>query len=206
MKRLFAQLKVSVYGLCALFLLACDNDKTLQPLTSDAVIVAFGDSLTDGVGASKGKAYPDVLASLTSREVINAGVSGEVTAEGLQRLPLILETHNPALVILMEGGNDILRNLSHAQAKSNLAQMIQMIRLSGAEVVMLGIPEKNLFSDSADFYDQLAEEYQVVYDGETMSELLKTRSLKSDSIHLNNAGYQELAQRIFALLQEQGAL
>ncbi len=206
MKRLFAQVRIGLYGLCALLLVACGGEETLKPLASDAVIVAFGDSLTDGVGASKGKAYPDVLASLTSREVINAGVSGEVTAEGLQRLPLILETHNPALVILMEGGNDILRNLNHAQAKSNLAQMIQMIRLSGAQVVLLGIPEKNLFSDSADFYDQLAEEYQVVYDGETMSELLKTRSLKSDSIHLNNAGYQELAQRIYTLLQEQGAL
>lgn len=189
-----------------LVITACGGEKKLQPLAGDAVIVAFGDSLTDGVGAARDKAYPQVLSELSGRTVINEGVSGETTVEGLARLPLVLGEHEPDLVILMEGGNDILQNLSHAQAKQNLAQMIQMIRLSGSQVVMLGVPEKSLFSDSADFYDQLAEEQSVVYDGETMSELLKTRSLKSDSIHLNAAGYRELANRIYSLLQEQGAL
>ncbi|GAA4359300.1 arylesterase [Kangiella marina] len=206
MKRLLVQLKVALYAGLALLLVACGDEAKLTPLPSDGVILAFGDSLTDGVGASRDSAYPQVLAELSGLRVINEGVSGETTVEGVTRLPIVLGTHEPDLVILMEGGNDILRNMSHAQAKSNLAQMIQMIRLSGAEVVMLGIPEKNLFSDSADFYDQLAEEYNVVYDGEIMSKLLKTRSLKSDSIHLNSAGYQKLAERIYALLQEQGAL
>ena len=84
--------------------------------------------------------------------------------------------------------------------------MIQMIRLSGAQVVLLGIPEKNLFSDSADFYQQLADEHNVAFEGDMMSDLLKTRSYKSDSIHLNNQGYRELANRIYGFLQEQGAL
>lgn len=187
-------------------LVACTGEQKLEPLPSDATIVAFGDSLTDGVGASEGNAYPDVLSQLTGLEVVNAGVSGEVTAQGVQRLPLVLETHEPDLVILMEGGNDILRNLNQAQTKANLAKMIEMIRLSGAEVVLMGIPEKNLFSNSAGFYEELAREHNVVFDGETMSDLLKTRSYKSDSIHLNNEGYRVLAETIYELLQEQGAL
>lgn len=206
MIKLFELARVSLYGVILLLLVACGAEEKLQPLSSDAVVVAFGDSLTEGVGASRDSAYPQVLAELSGLRVINEGVSGETTVEGLARLPLVLGAHEPDLVILMEGGNDILRNMSHAQAKSNLAQMIQMIRLSGAQVVLLGIPEKNLFSDSADFYQQLADEHNVAFEGEMMSDLLKTRSYKSDSIHLNNQGYRELANRIYGFLQEQGAL
>ena len=206
MIELLFKTKMLLLGAMLMLLAACSGEQSLEPLASDATIVAFGDSLTDGVGASEGKAYPDVLSELTGLEVINAGVSGEVTAEGVQRLPLVLETHNPQLVILMEGGNDILRNLNQAQTKANLSKMIEMIRLSGADVVLMGIPEKNLFSDSAEFYEELAREHKVVFDGETMSDLLKTRSYKSDSIHLNNQGYRVLAETIYELLQEQGAL
>ncbi|WP_083217748.1 GDSL-type esterase/lipase family protein [Kangiella sediminilitoris] len=195
-----------IISLVCVTLVACSDSQKLEPLVSTDVVVAFGDSLTQGVGAADGKAYPEVLSGLIKLDVVNAGVSGETTAEGLQRLPLVLETHNPKLVILMEGGNDILRNMSHVQAKENLAEMIQMIRLSGAQVVMLGVPEKNLFSDSADFYDELANEYNLVYDGEVMSDLLKSRDMKSDSIHLNNIGYRKLAEHIRSMLQEHGAL
>jgi lysophospholipase L1-like esterase len=206
MKMLFALVKSGFYGAFLLLLVSCSSEQELQPLKKNSVIVAFGDSLTEGVGASRDQSYPQVLAELSGITVINSGVSGETTAEGLDRLPLVLGEHKPDLVILMEGGNDILRNLSHIQAKENLAQMIQIVRLSGAQVVLLGVPEKNLFSNSADFYDQLAKEQKVVFDGETMSDLLKTRSYKSDTIHLNNKGYRELANRIYSLLQEHGAL
>lgn len=189
-----------------LLAVSCGGDKKLKQLSPDATIVAFGDSLTDGVGASKGQAYPEVLAQLSGLSVINSGVSGETTAEGLERLTSVLEEYQPDLVILIEGGNDILRNSSHVEAKVNLAAMIELIERSGAEIVFLGVPEKNLFSDSADFYDELAEECDLVYDGESLSDLLKTRSYKSDSIHLNNEGYRELATRIHQILVDQGAL
>lgn len=205
MQKLFIGLKGSLYAGLLLLLAAC-GQQSLQPLDKEATIVAFGDSLTQGVGAAEGKNYPSVLAELSGVTVVNAGVSGETTSEGVLRLPIALQKYQPDLVILIEGGNDILQNLDQNQTKANLARMIQMIRLEGAQVVMLGIPEKNLFSDSADFYDELAEEYDLVYDAETMSELLKTRGYKSDSVHLNNAGYRELANRIYTFLQEQGAL
>ncbi|WP_223670611.1 GDSL-type esterase/lipase family protein [Kangiella shandongensis] len=206
MRKLFTILQAGFVAGLVLLVGSCGSDNSLAPLSANDVVVAFGDSLTDGVGASKGKSYPEILASLTGLNVVNEGVSGETTIEGLQRLPSVLQKHQPKLVILMEGGNDILRNMSKAQAKKNLAQMIQKIRQSGAQVVMLGIPEKKLFSDSADFYDELASEFQLVYDGEIMSDLLKKRSYKSDSIHLNNAGYRQLANHIKSILEEQGAL
>lgn len=205
MTKIFALVRLSFYVAISLLLFACSEQK-FEPLTPGATIVAFGDSLTDGVGASKGQGYPEVLAKLSGLSVINSGISGETTSEGLERLPSVLEEHQPDLVILIEGGNDILRNSSHAAAKSNLAAMIELIQQSGADLVFIGVPEKNLFSNSADFYDELAEEYDLVYDGESLSDLLKTRSYKSDSVHLNNEGYRELATRIYHVLQDQGAL
>ncbi|MFT6969290.1 MAG: acyl-CoA thioesterase-1, partial [Cellvibrionaceae bacterium] len=108
---------------CLIVLTACDAPK-LGALPTDAVILAFGDSLTSGVGARKNKNYPAVLAQLTGLQVINAGIAGETTAQGLERLSQVLDQSSPDLVILIEGGNDILRGLNLAQAKSNLRDMV----------------------------------------------------------------------------------
>jgi len=83
-------------ALLVLFLAACDRAPTLPKLSSHDVIVAFGDSLTHGTGASDDTAYPAVLASLTRRTVINAGVPGDTTASGLQRLPGVLAEYKRA--------------------------------------------------------------------------------------------------------------
>lgn len=93
----------------ACILMGCESSR-LEPLKEGDVILAFGDSLTVGVGTQKQNSYPSVLARLTGTTVINAGVSGETTAEGLVRLSRLLDEHRPGLLILLEGGNDILRS------------------------------------------------------------------------------------------------
>ncbi|MBT8142244.1 MAG: arylesterase [Gammaproteobacteria bacterium] len=188
-----------------IIILAACGAKPLSPLSQNATIVAFGDSLTQGVGTTRDKSYPAVLAEISGRNVINAGISGETTTEGLGRFASVLEQNAPELVILIEGGNDILRNHSHAQAKQNLADMIQIAQAQSIPVVLLGVPEKNLFSDAAPLYAELASEFDLVIDKAMLGKLLKSPSLKSDQIHLNAKGYRKMAEEIHALLQKNGA-
>jgi acyl-CoA thioesterase I len=187
--------------LLALLTSACDKPASISPLAADAVILAFGDSLTHGNGAPPGHAYPDVLAELLGRTVINAGVPGELSAAGRQRLPQLLTRYRPDLVILCHGGNDFLRRLDRRQTAANLAAMVEQIKASGAAVVLVGVPEPGLFLNPPDFYRELAEREQVPYEERVVSELLSDRNLKSDTIHPNAAGYRLLAEALRDLIE-----
>ena len=187
-------------------LIGCGASPELKPLAADAVILAFGDSLTYGTGAGREHSYPAVLAQLSGREVYNAGIPGEISAEGLRRLPQVLEEIQPALVVLCHGGNDILRKQSQEQAGANLASMVELIRASGAQVVMLGVPKPGLFLAAAPFYEQVADTQQVAIDLDTIPSMLKQNSLKSDAVHFNKLGYSKLAESVFDLLRKHGAL
>lgn len=198
-----------VSALCLLvlaFLLGSCAEPKLHPLPEDAVILAFGDSLTAGVGAAPGAGYPEVLAALTGRQVVNGGVSGEMTAQGLERLRRLLPEIAPDLLVLLEGGNDVLRSKSPAATRDNLAAMIRLARDSGVQVVLVGVPNKLLFSGAAPFYGELATEFELPYDGSALPELVRDNRYKSDAIHLNADGYRQLAEAIHRLLVEEGAL
>ena len=199
-------LKLFLSSIITVFFLTGCNSPELDKLPADAVILAFGDSLTAGVGTTPDKSYPAALASITGRQVINRGISGEETAQGLSRLPEVLADTQPDLVILIEGGNDILRNRPAADIKQNLAQMITLMQQRDIPVVLLGMPEKKLFSSSAALYKQLADDYQLVYDHNLISDLLRNRALKSDPVHFNTQGYQQMAEGIHQLLWDNGAL
>ncbi len=186
--------------------MACSGEGDLKKLNADATILAFGDSLTLGVGANDEDAYPQKLEKLINLKVVNAGVSGEATAEGLQRLGAELDRYSPQLVILLEGGNDILRNYNLAQTKQNLAKMIEEIQSRNMQLILVGVPEKNIFSDSADLYQELSEQYNLVFDEKIIASLLKKQRYKSDPIHFNALGYEKLAERLREILDENGAL
>lgn len=184
---------------------ACGDDE-LDPLIAGDTILAFGDSLTFGKGTTQDSAYPAVLQELSGHPVINAGISGETTSEGLTRLPGLLDQYDPALVILFEGGNDILRNQPQNRTKANLAQMIQSIQSTGAQLILVGVPEKSLFSSSASFYTELAQQYDVPLQDSIVSKLLKKPAMKSDRVHFNSEGYRAVAEAVYELLKKSGAL
>ena len=194
-------------AVCIAFLFtACDRGPTLPRLNSHDVIVAFGDSLTHGTGAGSDEAYPAVLAKLTGRTVINAGVPGDTTEGGLERLPGVLAEHRPRLVLLCLGGNDMLRKQSRSATENNLRLLVRTIRASGAEVVLISVPEPKLFGGAPDFYERIAEDMQLPLEEDIFNDVLKDNRLKSDPIHANAAGYRVVAERLAEFLSEAGAL
>lgn len=198
-------LAAAIWLLLCLAIAGCSSPE-LESLPPGSRILAFGDSLTYGVGTERGNSYPAVLSRLTGLEVINAGVSGETTAGGLARLGRELDEIGPELLILLEGGNDILRNHHPAETKANLAAMIGLAKDRDIEVLLLGVPEKKLFSSVAPLYEELAVEHQLVFDGTLVASLLRNPAYKSDPVHLNAAGYRKMAESIQELLEDSGAL
>jgi lysophospholipase L1-like esterase len=183
-----------------------EHPPPLRALPESATVLAFGDSLTYGTGAAGNESYPSRLEQLIRRPVINAGIPGEVTGEGLARLPELLERYRPALLILCHGGNDLLRRSDEAQAADNLRAMIRLARARGVDVVLLGVPKPDLSFSPPVFYASIAREFAIPYDGDTLAGILSDRSRKSDYIHPNALGYQQLAEALQALLQAARAL
>lgn len=200
-------IKKTFFAAIVLFLSACEQQPVVSKLPDDAVILAFGDSLTYGTGASSEQDYPSILSELTSLQVINAGIPGEITRNGIRRLPNLLDQHEPDLLVLIHGGNDILRKIPATQTTNHLQQMIQEADVREISVVMLGVPNLSLFlMSSADIYQNLASENQIPIDLDALPEILSDKSLKSDAIHPNNAGYRLMAESIHQLMQDSGAL
>ena len=191
--------------LLALGAAGCGRAPRIRSLTQESVIVAFGDSLTSGEGASRKQSYPAVLAELTGYEVVNAGVPGETTADGLQRLPSVLQANKPQLVILCMGGNDMLQKQDEPAIAGNLKAMVEAIRSAGADVILLGVPRPSLRLRPPAFYRDIAREFRLPCDLETLPEILSTRSLKDDYVHPNAKGYRRLAEAVADLIRKSQA-
>jgi acyl-CoA thioesterase I len=187
-------------------LMACSSSAKLPRLASDAVILAFGDSLTFGTGATLTESYPALLEGLIGRRVVNSGVPGEVTGEGLSRLPGVLEREKPALLILCHGGNDLLRRLNQQQTANNLRAMIRLARERGIAVVVIAVPSPGLSLSPPQFYREIAAEMKTPLEENALTMVLSDGSLMSDYIHPNAAGYRKLAELIAALLKKSGAV
>ena len=141
----------------ALVLASCSERPKLARLPGDAVVLAFGDSLTYGSGAAEHESYPAQLEALIGRRVVQAGVPGEVTAQALARLPRLLDEHSPKLVLLCIGGNDFLRRLGRTQAEENVRAMVKVARKRGIDVLLIGTPEPGLRVTTPEFYGVIAE-------------------------------------------------
>ena len=190
----------------AFLMAACSSSAKLPRLASDAVILAFGDSLTFGTGATPAESYPAILEGLVGRRVVNSGVPGEVTGEGLSRLPEVLEREKPALMILCHGGNDMLRRLDRKQTANNLRAMILSARDRGVAVVIIAVPSPGLSLSPPQFYREMATVMGLPIEEEALTKVLSDGSLRSDYIHPNAAGYRRLAESIATLLKKNGAV
>ena len=186
---------------CLLVLCAgCGGHSKIRKLSASSSIVAFGDSLTSGTGASLEESYPTVLAGMIGCRVVNAGVAGEDSSAGLHRLPSVLKKERPDLVILCMGGNDMLGGQDTSVTIANLKAMISMVKDTGADVVLIGVPKPALFLKPAPFYQEIAAQQDIPFNVEAVSKILSTPGLTSDPVHPNANGYKRLAEAIKALI------
>jgi lysophospholipase L1-like esterase len=184
----------------------CGDKAKLSRLPGDAVVLAFGDSLTYGTGAAESESYPAQLEKLIGRRVVRAGVPGEVTAQALARLPAALDEHSPRLLLLCIGGNDFLRRLGNSQAEANVREMVKLARGRGVEVLLIGTPEPGISVTPPAFYAGIAQQFTLPYEEAAVGEVLRDSSLKSDPIHPNAQGYGVIAGRLAERLRKSGAI
>ena len=181
---------------------ACSKETKLPAIAAGQTVLAFGDSVTFGTGASPGEDWPSLLAARTGWRIVNAGIPGDTAEAGKHRIQELLDEHNPALVIIEIGGNDFLHRRPAQQVKEDLRQIVQRARQKGSPVVLVAVPELSLLgaisgkpSDSP-IYQELAKEEKIPLIKEVFSDVLAYPELCADKIHPNAAGYQRMASGI----------
>lgn len=177
-----------------------------------ATLLVMGDSLSAGYGIDAQDGWVQLLAERlaqqdASHRVINASISGETSRGGLDRLPALLEEHQPALVLLELGANDGLRGYPVPRITSNLSRMIELSQRAGAQVILLGIqlPPNMGARYTEPFFDQyasLAEQYDLRYlpfllEGVALTDAL----MQDDGLHPTAAAQPLVLDNVWPLVQ-----
>lgn len=165
-------------------------------------VIAFGDSLTSGYGASAGEDYPSRLSAMSGVPVVNAGRSGDTTESALARIEDDVLSANPRIVIVGLGGNDFLRRVPVETTKQNLESIVRQLQAKGAMVVLLGFEFPSFGPDYGDLYEEVAEEQRCLLVPDLLDGILSDPKLKSDEIHPNAAGYALMAERVSGPLEK----
>lgn len=210
MLKFFPWRKAVILLCLSLFAAACSRSApppALPYLSDDAVILAFGDSLTYGTGARREQAYPAILSGLIGRTVVVEANPGDKTSDGLAKFDEALDEHRPDLLILCLGGNDFLRKVPLPVTRNNMVSMIERARDQGIPVVLLAVPSPALFGlEAHPLYEELATTYQLPLENDILSEVFGNKAAKSDPLHPNAQGYAQVAEALAALLRASGAL
>ena len=194
--------RVGGAGLLLVTLAGCARDKkTAQPVPPGSTVLALGVSLTFGTGASAETSYPTVLAGLTGWNVVNAGVSGDTSAQALARLPALLAEHHPKLVIVSIGGNDFLRKLPESDTRTHVHAICKQSLAAGAQVLLVAVPRATVaaalgqMTDHA-LYAEVSEDLKIPLQREAWGEVLAQPDLRADAVHANARGYAQFARSV----------
>jgi acyl-CoA thioesterase I len=175
------------------------------------VIVAFGDSLTAGFGADPGKSFPDFLQKDLDQaglhwHVVNAGVSGNTTTDGVTRLAEVL-AYKPRVTIVEFGGNDGLRGLPIETTRANLEQIIRALRDAGCAVVLAGMTlPPNYGPDYIRGFEQVYKDLGDKYKVARIPFLLEgvatdPNLMQRDGIHPTAEGNERVARTVMRYLK-----
>lgn len=163
-------------------------------------IIAFGDSLIEGVGSTPGNDFISLLSKNINKPIINLGHSGDTTQNGVVRIGQ-LDRYNPKLVILLLGGNDYLKNIPISETFKNLAFIIENIQARGAMVLLLGIQGGIITDNFNNKFEDLRDTYHTAYVSNVLDGLFANMRYMSDPVHPNDKGYKIIADRVYPVLE-----
>jgi acyl-CoA thioesterase-1 len=201
-----AALRVVGLGVFAL-LIGCNDAPRNAVLPRGSTVLALGDSLTFGTGATPEASYPSILAEASGWDVVNAGIPGDTAAEGCARLPGLIEEHRPKLVLVLLGGNDFLGRMPERSVVDALERCVESARASHAAVALIVVPRFGASGISdAPLYAAAGKAWNVAVLDAGLSALLAQRAMRADAVHLNAIGYREMALTLIHQLREHGWL
>ena len=199
-KKLLLILVVVGLGVACLLWLLREPPYVNDPPRATGPWVAFGDSLTEGYGASPGHDYPSLLSQRLGVPITNLGKSGDTSSDGLARLEEVLRLH-PRVVLLCFGGNDSLNREPSARTFANLSQIIVRLHEDGSFVALIGIRSASLRDHNEKYFKRLARERHVLYVPDVLQGLAFKPIYMSDAVHPNDEGYGRFTERLEKMLR-----
>lgn len=199
MKKWFFVTFLIILCLSVYFLFVGKTDKVTNFPSKGTNVVVFGDSLVEGVGATTKGGFVELLSKKTNAPMVNLGVSGNTTLDGLKRVEEIFE-HDPKVVILLLGGNDYLKKISKEETSKNLEKIIDKIHEKGAVVLLLGVRGGFLKDNFKDLFEELVKKKKVAYVPDVLDGIIFERSFMSDGIHPNEKGYEIISKKVSTIL------
>ena len=187
---------------------------TAQPVwPAEDTIVVLGDSLSSGYGLHLSESWVAMLeerlrAEGYGYEVVNASITGDTSSGGLARLPALLATHEPSIVIVELGGNDGLRGQPVQSLRANLSRIIELVRERGAAAILTGIQIPPNYgpgytSAFARIYPELAADFGIPLVGFLMEDVaLNDALMQSDGMHPNARGHEVMLENVWAVLAD----
>ncbi len=172
-------------------LISCSKNNQIQ-INS---IVCFGDSLTHGYGSSEGNTYPYFLQQLTNLPVINKGINGNTSKNGLNRIDDILQFKN-SLIIVEFGANDFFQQIPISETKKNIEIIVDKLKQNNNIVALVSVEDRQL-NQLHNMLKTLAKEKNVLFINGILNEFWDNRNLFSDEVHPNSNGYKLVADKIY---------
>ncbi|MDB9944484.1 GDSL-type esterase/lipase family protein [bacterium] len=195
MKQFWILILIVIFITAIFFFLRGDEYDIANIPPKNDVIIAFGDSLVEGVGSEQGGGFVSILEARFGIDVVNLGVAGDTTAAALKRLPEAL-SYDPGIAIVLLGGNDALRRVSQEETEKNLSAILATFREQGAVMVLLSV-RGGIFGDPYDeMYEVLAEKYGAIHVPNVLEDILLRPEFTYDQLHPNDKGYTIVADRV----------
>lgn len=177
-------------------LFACGSKKPLYHDSQGSDIIAFGDSLTYGLGVYSEHSYPSVLAELSGKKVINLGVSGNTARQGADRISDI-NKYRPRMVLVEFGGNDLLKGRPIQETEAALNEIVDYVYGLQAMVVLVDTGGNYQMNRYTKMMKRIAKEKHTLYIDGIMNDIFKKKDLKSDVLHPNEKGYKMIAEKVY---------